>query len=50
MTELIDLAQTLQTLFFNYCLNKAKSILEGRQTDLDWLDVAHRMVRVGSRP
>jgi tetratricopeptide (TPR) repeat protein len=41
---------------FDYCLRKARSILDGRQADADWLDVAHHLaqlaliVRPDSRP
>ncbi len=31
---------------FDYCLRKARSILDGRYTDLEWLDVAHHMVQL----
>jgi tetratricopeptide (TPR) repeat protein len=31
---------------FNYCVDKARSILDSRQTDLDWLDVAHHLTQL----
>jgi tetratricopeptide (TPR) repeat protein len=31
---------------FDYCLRKARAILDGRSTDLEWLDVAHHMVQL----
>jgi tetratricopeptide (TPR) repeat protein len=31
---------------FNYCLNKARTILDGRHTDLEWLDVAHHLLQL----
>jgi tetratricopeptide (TPR) repeat protein len=31
---------------FDYCLRKARTILDGRYTDLDWLDVAHHLARL----
>jgi tetratricopeptide (TPR) repeat protein len=31
---------------FNYCLDKARSILESRQADLEWLDVAHHLLQL----
>jgi tetratricopeptide (TPR) repeat protein len=29
---------------FDYCLRKTRSILDGRFTDLEWLDVAHHLI------
>jgi tetratricopeptide (TPR) repeat protein len=31
---------------FNYCLNKARSILDSRYTDVEWLDVAHHLIQL----
>jgi tetratricopeptide (TPR) repeat protein len=31
---------------FDYCLRKARSILDGRYTDLEWLDVAHHLIQL----
>jgi tetratricopeptide (TPR) repeat protein len=30
----------------NYCLRKARSILDGRYTDVEWLDVAHHLIQL----
>jgi tetratricopeptide (TPR) repeat protein len=30
----------------DYCLKKARSILDGRYTDLEWLDVAHHLTQL----
>ncbi|HEY7157650.1 MAG TPA: tetratricopeptide repeat protein, partial [Gemmataceae bacterium] len=31
---------------FDYCLRKARSILDGRYTDVEWLDVAHHLIQL----
>src|SRR5205807_2309269 len=31
---------------FAYCLNKTRSILDARYTDVEWLDVAHHLVQL----
>jgi tetratricopeptide (TPR) repeat protein len=31
---------------FDYCVRKARSILEGRYTDVEWLDVAHHLIQL----
>ncbi len=31
---------------FDYCLRKARSILDGRLTDAEWLDVAHHLIQL----
>jgi tetratricopeptide (TPR) repeat protein len=31
---------------FNYCVRKARSILDGRYTDVEWLDVAHHLIQL----
>lgn len=31
---------------FEYCLRKARSILDGRSTDVEWLDVAHHLIQL----
>jgi tetratricopeptide (TPR) repeat protein len=31
---------------FNYCLSKARTILDGKYTDLEWLDVAHHLLQL----
>jgi tetratricopeptide (TPR) repeat protein len=31
---------------FAYCLRKARTILDGRQADADWLDVAHHLAQL----
>ena len=31
---------------FDYCLRKARSILDGRFTDVEWLDVAHHLIQL----
>ncbi len=31
---------------FDYCLRKARSILDGRSTDVEWLDVAHHLIQL----
>ncbi|MHB1421854.1 MAG: tetratricopeptide repeat protein [Gemmataceae bacterium] len=31
---------------FDYCVRKARSILDGRYTDLEWLDVAHHLIQL----
>jgi tetratricopeptide (TPR) repeat protein len=31
---------------FDYCLRKARSILEGHYTDVEWLDVAHHLIQL----
>jgi tetratricopeptide (TPR) repeat protein len=31
---------------FDYCLRKARSILDGRYADVEWLDVAHHLVQL----
>ncbi len=30
----------------NYCLSRARTILDGRQVDVEWLDVAHHLVQL----
>ncbi len=31
---------------FDYCLTKARTILDGRQVDTEWLDVAHHLIQL----
>jgi tetratricopeptide (TPR) repeat protein len=31
---------------FDYCVRKARSILDGRYTDVEWLDVAHHLIQL----
>jgi tetratricopeptide (TPR) repeat protein len=31
---------------FNYCMDKARTILEGRSVELEWLDVAHHLAQL----
>jgi tetratricopeptide (TPR) repeat protein len=31
---------------FDYCVRKARSILDGRFTDVEWLDVAHHLIQL----
>jgi tetratricopeptide (TPR) repeat protein len=31
---------------FDYCVRKARSILDGRYTDVEWLDVAHHLTQL----
>jgi tetratricopeptide (TPR) repeat protein len=31
---------------FDYCTRKARSILDGRHTDVEWLDVAHHLIQL----
>jgi tetratricopeptide (TPR) repeat protein len=31
---------------FDYCVRKARSILDGRSTDVEWLDVAHHLIQL----
>jgi tetratricopeptide (TPR) repeat protein len=31
---------------FNYCLAKARTVLDGKYTDLEWLDVANHLLRL----
>ncbi|MGH7222645.1 MAG: tetratricopeptide repeat protein [Gemmataceae bacterium] len=31
---------------FDYCQRKARSILDGRYTDVEWLDVAHHLIQL----
>jgi tetratricopeptide (TPR) repeat protein len=31
---------------FDYCLTKARTILDGRHVDMEWLDVAHHLIQL----
>jgi tetratricopeptide (TPR) repeat protein len=31
---------------FDYCVRKARSILDGKYTDVEWLDVSHHMIQL----
>jgi predicted Zn-dependent protease len=31
---------------FDYCMRKARSILDGHSTDVEWLDVAHHLIQL----
>ncbi len=45
--QLRDRLETVRPWFdFDYCLRKARSILDGRYTDVEWLDVAHHLIQL----